>query len=129
MFVVRNEKDPRAAVGRHECFEGQFRESNVDRCTEHRGGTEEAQNRAVNLQLHRYGDRCRRVVTDVGGAVRSGQGTQFLLKRDEMRVGAGIDLAAQAIEQMRPPFGKIPNARRKALRMEAQAQDIHRGLQ
>ena len=56
-------------------------------------------------------------------------GAHFVQKIDERAIGGQLDLAAQAIKEMRAPFREIDDARREPLRMQRQPHRIQRRFQ
>jgi hypothetical protein len=54
---------------------------------------------------------------------------QFLGQRGERGVAAGLDLLPQPLQQVGAPLREVDDARRQALRMQAQAQHVQRWLQ
>jgi hypothetical protein len=116
-------------VGGEEQFQRQFGQHHIDRRAEHRGHAEEGQHARTGLDPERHRD----LVFDIGRLSRTiGRrrvGAHFTQKIDQRAIGGQLDLAAQAIQQMRPPFGEIDDARREPLRMQREPHRIQWRLQ
>ena len=74
------------------------------------------------LSRRRHGDAAKVAVRP--GTRRMRKGGKLGVERHECGVAGHVDLPAQPVEKMRPPFAQILDARRKAFGMEAEAQDI-----
>jgi putative drug exporter of the RND superfamily len=104
-------------VGRIERLDGQFRQHDIARRAEHGRRAEQRQHRIPDAQPQ--GNQDRPAVR-----MRHGRGTrvagQLVAQRDERRVGRRFDVTAKPVEQVRPPFGQVDDARCHAVRVQAE---------
>src|SRR5262249_10540942 len=114
----------RRAVGGVEGLQGQLRECDVDRGSEDGRRAEEGQDTSFHDELQRDSDP--RVLGPGHGASsfdtpRLGVAAQLFREVGEDGVGRELDLAADSLEQMRPPFTEVRNPRCQTGWMQCQA--------
>ena len=117
-------------IGRKEGLDREFGQRDVDRRAEHRGRAEERQRPVHGGELER--NRHHLMIARLrpaGGTGRQRVIAHFLHQVGQEGVAADIDLLAQAVDDVVPPFDQVDDARGEAGRMQAEPDDVDRRRQ
>ena len=114
----------RLVVGGEEGLQRQFRQRDVGGRAEHGEDADQVQHAGRGAQPQRYVDVGMRMHAFIERRCRVG--LQFLGQRGQRRVAAGAHLLLQPVQQVAAPLRQVDDARRHALRMQAQAQHVDR---